>query len=451
MSSSNVQYLATNRDGDQSMTVFGTDWQKPVAGTHPNFGRLMTYFGTTPQDEWDEAYVRGLVDPTVGIGTALKDHFGDRLTFDLRNLYLDGLAMSGPLANVIKQRMLTGDPDWVRFAKFLVNLDRNPSKRASEAVWGWVEKHGVTITEDGRIVGYKGLVRGTDAVTGETDVPVSSHAGPNNFIDGVLYGETGVSYQVPHRLGTVVSKRRADVDDNNRLACSTGLHVGAYSYAKTFGENREDGMRYSTMGRLASTFALVTFDPADVVSVPEDGTADWKIRVTAYEISEFLDEVKDVLKDMPSYDVKTAAPFIPEEEKPFQQEEPAARYVAPVEETPAQDEKSEERKVREREINSLSTDQRYVYDQARMDGVEHADAMVYATDEEAPQPSYNLTLAENAALLPGLKADLENKSLGHKPLARKWAHLTTESSVRRYRKSNGIGVTGWTKVKDALS
>jgi hypothetical protein len=75
-------------------------------------------------------------------------------------------------------------------------------------------------------------------------------------------------------------------------------------------------------------------------------------------------------------------------------------------------------------------------------------------DEEAAIPteaSSDLTLAQNAALVPDLARDLADTSLGHKPLARKWSNLTTESSVRRYRKANGIQVSTWTKVKDALS
>lgn len=465
-----VQFFATNRDGEQSMTVFGSDWQKPVAGTHPNFGTLLEYLLRTPEAEHDEEYVRGLVDPTVGIGRALQEFFGDRVTFDLHHIRVDGLPMSGPLAQEIKRRMLAVDQDWARLAKFMVRLEENPSKQAKGAVWEWVEKHGVTITEDGLIVGYKGLVNGTDALTGEPNVPVSYHAGPNNFIDGEYYGEPEVSYHVPHRLGTTISKRRADVDDNNSLACSTGLHVGAYSYAKTFGENREDGARYSTMGRMAdslpnSTFALVTFDPADVVSVPSDGTADWKIRVSKYTVTEFLSEVKDVLKDMPSYDVKTAAPFIPEAEKAHQEEQPpVGEYVAPE---PV--ERSEERQSVDADLENLDAEERVVYDAARKGGLSHSEALdavldtPYGTDQpeaevEAEAPS-NVALAdlvepsEGTGLLgrvvlrdwaevnPGLEDDLHRRDtsgefvLGHKAVARKYSDITTEASVRRYRKA----------------
>jgi hypothetical protein len=56
-------------------------------------------------------------------------------------------------------------------------------------------------------------------------------------------------------------------------------------------------------------------------------------------------------------------------------------------------------------------------------------------------PNPDDVLGVNAARLPDLAKDLKDKSLGHKPLARKWANLTTESSVRRYRKNAGVKVT----------
>jgi hypothetical protein len=281
-----LKFNLTSQDSTASLSVFFADGdQKVLASTHPAFGPAVAYLVDQHQkgEPHDEEHVRGLVDPAIGIGRMLQAEFGDRVKFDLYTIFLDGLPLSGGIASEVKRRLNAGDNDWRRFARFLVRLEENPSARAKNAVWDWVQKHGVSITDDGRMVGYKGLVNGKDEVSGEENVPVSYHTGPNNFVNGVLYGEPGEAYHVPHRVGDVISKRRGDVDDNNRLACSTGLHVGAYSYAKTFGENREDGARYSTMGRMAdtlpnSTFGLVAFAPEDVVSVPEDNTADWKIR-----------------------------------------------------------------------------------------------------------------------------------------------------------------------------
>lgn len=471
-------YTITNRDGQQTLSIVGETFEKVIASSHPNFETLVNYLVST--DPHDEEHVRDLVDPAVSIGRRLQEEFGDRVTFDLHHFYLDGIPETSALSKIVGDKVLAGEEGWMRLVRFLVRLDGNPSRKAKDAIWEWVEKHGVSITEDGRIAGFKGLVEGTDALTGET-VPVSYHAGPNNFIDGVLYGEPGVHYQVPHRVGTVISKRRGDVDDDTSLACSTGLHVGAYSYAKTFGENREDGARYSTMGRMASTlpnstFAIVLFAPEDVVSVPEDGTADWKIRVSKYEVSEFLEEVKDVLKGKVIYDTPTPAPFIPAGES-YSPEPEVLPEVEDVEET-SQEATSAPWKVVEHDGMGTTVLESFEDEDAAneaLDGyiesepegdyeVQYIDPETgnvsdgpedeeddEEVEETAPEPSSDLTLAENADLVADLKRDLEDGSIGHKPLARKWSHLTTEASVRRYRKSQGVKISLGAKVKDAVS
>ena len=477
---SNITYTLTEKPGEQStISVFADDFERVLPETHPNFRRVVNFFLDNPQGERDPEALRLLVDPALAIGKALQEEFGARVTFDLHHFYLDGIPETGLLAEHVRDQVLSGNTDWMRLARFLVRLQDNPSKRAKEAIWEWVEKHGVTITEDGRMVGYKGLVWGTDAVTGERNIPVSYHSGPNNFIDGALYGQAGVSYQVPHRLGSVISKRRADVDDNTSLACSTGLHVGAYSYAKTFGENIDDAARYSTMGkqaRLSGTFALVAFAPEDVVSVPEDGTADWKIRVERYEVVEFLSSRDvDVLKDQKVYDVQTAAPFLPkgeeyvdesvEQPEPFEPEplglvdharlslledqEDDEKPVVPV--TDAGDGLDDEARlsllenqeeVEDYEEDSLSPRQRDRYN-ALVHHVGHEAALQDAREwpeEELVRPAQGtglngaLSLRDWAEVNPGLKADLAS-DLGHTAVALKYADITTESSVRRYRKA----------------
>ena len=363
---SNVKFNHSNADGHQTISVFitkddGETIQRIVAPSNPSFKRLAEYFLNTPEDEVDAEHVHGLVDPAVGIGQRLREAFGDRVTFDNRTWRIDGVPSQLALANHVRDKVLAGDDDWERMVRFLVNVEANPSYSAQQFLWGWVESQGLTITEDGRILGYKGVDHDG----------LSMHSGPNNFINGVLY-KNGESTRVPHEIGSVVSKRRQDVDDSP-MACSTGLHVGSEKYARSFGPR----------------LMTVIFNPADVVG----GDQGWKIRVSKYEVHS-LAEPEQFAK--PSYD---AYPTDSLDE---------------VEEWEEQDEEDEE----------------------------FADVV---------QAGPHLTLAENADLEPDLKADLENTSIGHKPLARKWSHLTTESSVRRYRKANGINLSLGTKVKDAFS
>lgn len=465
-------YTITNRDGQQTLSVFGDSFEKVVPANHPNFETLVTYL--VANTEHDEEHVRGLVDPTVGIGRVLKEHFGDRLTFDLHNLFLDGLPLSGSLASQVKNRLTSQDQDWERFARFLVNLDENPSKRAKDAVWRWVEANGLTITEDGCFLGYKGVLRdGT-----------SKACGPDNFVNGVYYGKPGVAYQVPHEIGSVISKKRADVDDTPGGGCSVGLHVGTKSYATNW----------------APRLLTVKVNPRDVVSAP-DGDLSYKIRVCSYEV---VDLAKDEHFASTSADpvteeqVKSAeriekeatlvglSAYQRERYDAFRkagwehgpslegaqaepEEKPAPFRVVPVlsdseslGEPLAEFETYAEavefivtRDVVEAEVEVINAEGEVV---AAEDDLDVVNEFVQQASDDIEDEEINAnhpvvpveegkTLADYAEAIPALKDDLFDPRLGHKPLAAKWSVYTTESSVRRYRKAHGVSLTLLTKIK----
>lgn len=410
----------TNRsdDGATTLALVGEQVQTTVPSTHPQFARLVEYLTNTPADEVDETFVQRLVNPAESISEVLSV-ITDRLVYRHNNLFFDGVALNNALGRQILARLENGDDDWERFVRFLINLDANPSYRAQQALFTWIDRNGLTITPEGNLIGYKGV----------NNDGTSSHSGPNNYIDGVLLGEPGRDYHVPHEIGTVVSKRRADVDDNPGLACSTGLHVGTKEYAESF----------------APRLLTVEFSPADVVSIP-DSDLDYKIRVCSYKVVALAE---------PSHFASTSVDFDTDEEQ-----DTTCRCEA---------ERGSEG-GHYADCSQAVDDGGYVpftpaeeaYFDALEDGADEATTNVEDFDTEGlageepaagevagPDPDY--TLAENAALEPALKADLEDTHLGHKPLARKWSHLTTEASVRRYRKSNGIVLTLATKVKDAVS
>lgn len=409
-----LQHHLTEVDNHKSLTVFDADgYSKVVDQGHPYFTKILQ---TLIEDPQDRDKIEGLIDPEVGITRAVQA-VSNRVTVDRNGVYLDGIRDQSSLSRVIKDKVYAGDDDWGRFVRFMVNLSDNPSHKAQSAVFEWVQKHGATITEDGRIVGYKGLIWGSDVDGNEC--AVSNHTGPNNFIDGVLYGEPDTNYHVPNRVGQTISKRRADVDDNRALACSTGLHVGAYNYALTFGEQRNQANYHASMGR--STFALIAFNPRDVVSVP-DGVSDWKIRVCSYEVLEFLKDTKDVLSESTAYNVG---------------------HEQPVFEDTDTDE----------ETADLDT---IAGDDGASGPVQTLPVSFSGPGNPNPTGDYRLnvpsaakpTLTDWVEANPGspLVADLNDRNLGHKPLARKWAEITSEASVRRFRNAAGIKVALRAKV-----
>lgn len=392
----------TNRDGDTTLSIIGAFGQRSIAPVHPNFSRLVEYL-TGGGD--DEAHVEYLVDPTKAISAAFQD-IDTHLTVDLHNVYYMGVPVAGGMADHIMSRVTAGD-DWERFARFLSNLEQNPSARAKEAVFKWVEQNGLTITEDGRFLGYKAV---------QADGK-SKHSGPNNFINGVLFGEAGKDYQVPHEVGSVISKRRADVDENDQVACSTGLHVGTEQYAKGFGER----------------LLTVAVNPRDVVSVP-DGDLTWKIRVSEYEVisladvKQFASTSYDLLDKSSLFDDAAMAGIGEDEDYVDQYENP-------------NDVESEEDEYDSEVWNEEDEEQDPAVSNEYFEGEPNTVGEDYTTEQNAqyPRPSSTyagLTLAQVAEQIPALKADLDNREMGHKPLARKWEKVTTESSVRRYRKSH---------------
>jgi hypothetical protein len=425
---SSITWTITERPGSETtVSVFADSFEKTIPASHTSYRDVVTYLAETSDrpEERDEETLRRLTDPLLVVRDRVA-RITDRVTFDdnLSTLRYDGVPINSALARRIKERLRAGDTGSLKpLLRFLVNLEENPSSRAKEATYGWVERHGLTVTKDGSFLGYKAVQEDGS----------SKSAGPNNFVNGELYLD-GEHTRVPHEVGSVISKRRADVDDTPGGGCSTGLHVGTLQYATGF----------------APRLMIVKVNPRDVVSA-SDSDLEWKIRVCEYRVESLA--TPGVLEDGVFHTR-------------------ADRHAA---------------------LARLDAEQRATYDGLRREGKGHVEALHEATnpvhpvineaspwapipdgneadvdpqehplddeepdhnedDVEAPEePSADLTLAENAALVADLKRDLHDGSIGHKPLARKWSHLTTEASVRRYRKANGVSRTVGTALRDAVS
>lgn len=113
---------------------------------------------------------------------------------------------------------------------FFRNLQQNPSYRAKQELYGWMEKNGLTITPDGHFLAWK---RVNDDYTSMYDS------------------------KTMNAVGTYVQMNRNEVDDRSENTCSVGLHFCAQSYLPHYGGGR---------GRVL----LLKINPADVVSIPTD-------------------------------------------------------------------------------------------------------------------------------------------------------------------------------------
>ena len=112
--------------------------------------------------------------------------------------------------------------------EFMENLMCNPSKRAVDELYGFLEKNSLPITPDGYFLAYK-RVR-------------------DNYFD--VHSGT-----MDNSVGKFVSMERNQVCDDKDLTCSSGLHFCSKEYLGHFGGGR---------------IVIVKINPCDVVSIPRD-------------------------------------------------------------------------------------------------------------------------------------------------------------------------------------
>lgn len=127
--------------------------------------------------------------------------------------------------------------------RFLDKLMANPSRRATNELYSFLEHKKMPLTPDGNFLAYKSVRRDwTDHHTGK------------------FY----------NTIGTIQEMTRNGVCDDANVGCSSGFHAGSLDYAKSFGGGD-------------SRLLIVEIDPADVVSVPTDCQCQ-KLRTTKYKV-----------------------------------------------------------------------------------------------------------------------------------------------------------------------
>jgi hypothetical protein len=111
---------------------------------------------------------------------------------------------------------------------FMENLMGNPSFRAVNELYGFLEKNNLPITPDGHFLAYKKVRENYKDV----------HSGTFD-----------------NSVGKVCEMERNKVNDNKEQTCSTGLHFCSEGYLGHFGGER---------------VMILKINPADVVSIPTD-------------------------------------------------------------------------------------------------------------------------------------------------------------------------------------
>jgi hypothetical protein len=136
--------------------------------------------------------------------------------------------------------------------KFAERLQKNPSFRAVQELFTFLEKNDHPITENGNFIAYK-RVRGT-------------------FKD--IHSNT-----MDNSVGTVVEMPRNQVNEDANQTCSYGLHVANWEYAHN---------QFASSDPATDVMLEVEVDPADVVAIPVDYN-NAKMRVCKYKVLGVVD------------------------------------------------------------------------------------------------------------------------------------------------------------------
>lgn len=195
------------------------------------------------------------------VGTVIENWSEGDFSFRDGYLYFDGVEQiaTQPTERIIE--MIKNGWDHNPMLKYLSNLYENVSQRAVQESYEWSMHKGLPITDDGYMVGYKG-VKAYDGEDGFDKLARKLVSG--DLVD--IY--TGKSFR--NNIGDVNHMSRRQVCDDHTMGCESGLHIGTFEYAEGWAGN---------MG----TVVLVKFSPADIVSVPSDSSHQ-KIRVSRYEV-----------------------------------------------------------------------------------------------------------------------------------------------------------------------
>lgn len=139
-----------------------------------------------------------------------------------------------PLHNTLTDRIIKMSQegyDIEPMTKFLANLQDNPSFRAVNELYSFLEKGNLPITEDGFFLAYKRVKSDyTDIYTGT----------------------------ISNAVGATVEMPRNQVDEEKSRTCSAGLHFCSRDYLPKYGTSP------------GNRTIIVKINPADVVAIPAD-------------------------------------------------------------------------------------------------------------------------------------------------------------------------------------
>jgi len=242
--------LSHIKDGQGHWTVTLNGQPHLFDPSHPHYTSLIKCVHAGDADEFVNL-----------LNTGLQVENWSEGDFEFRDglLYFEDEQVAKDPTNRIVECLQQGFPHQFMM-NYLTNLYDNVSERAVQESYKWSSHKGLPITEDGMLVGYKGV----RPYAGETIQGKNGEIKEGDLVD--IY--TGNSFR--NNVGDTASMKRRQVCDDHTQGCDTGLHVGTYDYACDWAGN-------------TGVVVLVKFNPKDIVSVPSD-CEHQKMRVSSYEV-----------------------------------------------------------------------------------------------------------------------------------------------------------------------
>jgi len=189
---------------------------------------------------------------------------GNRLYFNDREV--------NSLISIRVMEMMKFGLDVSPMVNFIKNLMENPSKRAVDETFGFVQACNLPVTEDGCILAYRRVQdnymdvhsssvpnKPADLFTAEEINSMPIQCGSKDEVTVDIDSASG---------GTVVYMDRNMVDEDKDNTCSYGLHFCSYDYLKSFSGKKT---------------IVVKINPKDIVAIPSDYN-NAKGRTCRYEI-----------------------------------------------------------------------------------------------------------------------------------------------------------------------
>lgn len=207
---------------DGFLTIVADGVQHTVLASNPMFASAVSAFQSK---DWDALMLA--IDPSLKFKNLYAKY--EQIEVKDGSVFVNGDVVRSIVADRIINFLADGI-DCLPVFKFITRLQLNPSKRAVDELYTFLEHKYLPLTEDGTFLAYKAVRADfTDKHTGRFD----------------------------NSVGNVLEMPRNKVDDNKDVGCSYGFHAGTLEYASGFASGNDK-------------LVLVEIDPSDVVSIPTD-------------------------------------------------------------------------------------------------------------------------------------------------------------------------------------